>query len=590
MRLVKRAAALLLTAVLAAGLLALPAAAQGPAYRVDTTVTGMGMTSYRRTTELSKAFAVGAGVLGGDGRGNLNWDKGLTRAEATVMVIRLMGLEEEAKAAAQRPSVFSDAPGWAQGYLNLAHERGVSKGVGNGRFDPDGPCGAQEFFTMLFRLTHLQEGTDYAWATAVEDFRRAVAEADTLKTTPWYPDLSLGSCAGAMAEYIQAGGTLTRAAAADGLYLMLSIQAGPGGESLADILAEEYGMSDMLLYDCTARRTGHRFRGRSSLTLEALTGPVPTVIRIQDGSLYVDDTHGPALSLSLTCDGVTGGESVSGTGPVPLPRASCHAMLSYLEPLLDADGTPTLIILPRTARFEVCYADGTWTLSPWALDGPQQPEWAFLYAYSSESHWARLQALNAGKQNPEAQDPKIQALAAQLTAGKSTGLAKAEAISAWVATHIYYDYPVYRHTAQGVAGGLAALETRKGVCANYTALTEALMQAAGLECYTENKLSHAWTVARLDGTWTVLDSTWDSPLRYEYQPGGGWEYMSIHPASMFEWFPSQNRMEPEGVWNPTYFNEALDWFYRDLDHCFFPDPIVITRETTNISQIALYER
>ena len=55
-----------------------------------------------------------------------------------------------------------------KGYVTLAAEKGVAKGVGGDRFDPSGVCGARDFITMLYRLTHLTEGTDYSWATALE--------------------------------------------------------------------------------------------------------------------------------------------------------------------------------------------------------------------------------------------------------------------------------------------------------------------------------------------------------------------------------------------------------------------------------------
>ena len=44
-------------------------------------------------------------------------------------------------------------------------------------------------------------------------------------------------------------GPFTREVTADVMYLMLNIGAGPQGESLGDILAAEYDMSDVLLYE-----------------------------------------------------------------------------------------------------------------------------------------------------------------------------------------------------------------------------------------------------------------------------------------------------------------------------------------------------
>lgn len=587
----RRILPLLLALALSLGLMpAAAAAGYQPRYQVDTTVTSSGHMSYGKKTELSKAFAVGSGVLGGDGQGNLNWDKGLTRVEAATMIIRLMGLEEEAKAAAARPSAFSDAPGWARGYLNLAYERGISKGVGNGRFDPDGACGVQDFLTMLYRLTRLTEGSDYAWSTAVSDFKAGVAAAGQRTSNTWQPTFSLTNCANQFADYFSAGGTLTRESAADALYLMLLIDASPEGETFADLLAEEYGLSDMLLFHCGARRTGTGFTaGQPSITYENLTGATPTVVSVKDGKLYVADPHKAEMSIAVPTENAWAGEAFSCANPIPLPKQDVATSVVWNERFqagYDEDGDPVYGSKGHSVKLYIYYTGGTWTLSQWSRD-EYQPDYALLYAYQSDSHWDFVKAVNDAGWNDENPAPEVQALAAQLTAGKSTGLAKAEAISSWVATHIYYDYPAYQGRAQGAHDALSVLESRKAACEGYAMLTRELMRCAGLECYIEDNRDHAWNVARLDGKWTVIDNTWDSPLRYEFKEGGGWEYRSSAPDTLFSWLPSVNRTEPEGTWMPTHFNANLDNFYTS--HKLTPDPIVVTRETTNISQITLYE-
>lgn len=153
---------LLLTSALTAGLSALALAANGQEYYLKTTVTVEGGLRSGLKTEVSKGFAIASRVFRGDQSGALNWDDTLTRAEAVTMIIRLMGLDEEAQTAASRPCPFTDVLDWARGYGNLASEKGIAKGVGGDRFDPFGVCGAREFITMLYRLTHISEGSDYS--------------------------------------------------------------------------------------------------------------------------------------------------------------------------------------------------------------------------------------------------------------------------------------------------------------------------------------------------------------------------------------------------------------------------------------------
>ncbi|MGN8967579.1 transglutaminase domain-containing protein [Intestinimonas sp. HCP28S3_D6] len=207
--------------------------------------------------DVGKSFARSAGILLGDSSGDMRWMEELTRAEAATILIRLMGLEEEAQAAANAPSPFTDVPAWTNGYVNLAYEKGVVNGIGNGQFGSLTLCGAQEFTLMLFRLTHLTEGTDYSWQTAMADLAQATAAVeDNSALYQYYPAFPYAAAGAYVQKYIeQEKSPFTREVAAEILYLMLSIDAGDNHESLGDILAEEYGLSDLLLYDCSVRRS-----------------------------------------------------------------------------------------------------------------------------------------------------------------------------------------------------------------------------------------------------------------------------------------------------------------------------------------------
>ena len=220
-----------------------------------------------RQSELSKCFAVSSGTLRGDGS-SYNWDGGLTRAEAITIIIRLMGLDEEAQAKASEPAAFPDVSGhWAVGYTNLAYELGVTRGDGNGKFNPQGLCTAQDFLTMLFRLTQLTEGTDYSWSSITKDFRKAASQVDSIDRIAAL-DPTDGVCAAPLAlraeasacsilDYLSRGGTFTRLTAADMIFYMMNIVAGDNYRSLADILAVDYGLNDISIYHNFIRRTAY---------------------------------------------------------------------------------------------------------------------------------------------------------------------------------------------------------------------------------------------------------------------------------------------------------------------------------------------
>ena len=110
MKKTSRLLSLLLSATLAVSLSAPALAANGQEYYLKTTVTVEGGLRSGLKTEVSQGFAIASRVFRGDQSGALNWDDTLTRAEAVTMIIRLMGLDEEAQTAASRPCPFTDVP------------------------------------------------------------------------------------------------------------------------------------------------------------------------------------------------------------------------------------------------------------------------------------------------------------------------------------------------------------------------------------------------------------------------------------------------------------------------------------------------
>lgn len=467
---------LLLASALTAGLSAPALAANGQEYYLKTTVTVEGGPRSGLKTEVSKGFAIASRVFRGDQSGVLNWDDTLTRAEAVTMIIRLMGLDEEAQAAASRPCPFTDVPDWARGYGNLASEKGIAKGVDGDRFDPFGVCGAREFITMLYRLTHISEGSDYSWATALEDFVSGVKELRDFRSSGWSLPVAPENFASVLKNWFDQDGPFTREVTADVMYLMLSFNAGPGKESLGDILASECGMSDILLYDHYVRRTAYNMRGATTLTLENFTGDGKTVtLSIQNGKLVVDDSRKGDMSVDLPSG------SVSAGSPITLPRETFPSALRYQDRFLagyDEDGEPLYGAKDYNEKFTVTYADGEWSVSKWDEEN-YAPDYAYIYAYRSDDHWEALRRQDWGEEIT----PEIQALADQLTAGKKTELEKADALCEWIATHIYYDYVDLKAHIDDVKDQSAAamLERRTAICDGYSALTLAMLRAAGLD-------------------------------------------------------------------------------------------------------------
>lgn len=91
------------------------------------------------------------GLLKGDGDG-LAIHNTLTRAEGITMLLRLIGLEQEAAQAADE-SVFTDvsAEHWARNNIVYAYEKGLVKGTSESTFSPEEKLSGLQFMVMLLR-------------------------------------------------------------------------------------------------------------------------------------------------------------------------------------------------------------------------------------------------------------------------------------------------------------------------------------------------------------------------------------------------------------------------------------------------------
>ena len=104
-----------------------------------------------------------------DGTPRYDLNRSATRTEALVMLIRMLGKEEEALAA-ELISPLTDVPNWASAYVGYAYYKGITKGVSEDKFGSDQIVTAQQYATFMMRCLALDEGTDYTFKTAISDF------------------------------------------------------------------------------------------------------------------------------------------------------------------------------------------------------------------------------------------------------------------------------------------------------------------------------------------------------------------------------------------------------------------------------------
>ena len=93
-------------------------------------------------------------------------ERSATRGEALVMLLRLLGLEEQA-CSADLPCPFWDG-GWAAAYIAFAREQGLAQGKGSTYFGTDEAVSARDYLTFVLRaLGYSEAAGDFSWEESI---------------------------------------------------------------------------------------------------------------------------------------------------------------------------------------------------------------------------------------------------------------------------------------------------------------------------------------------------------------------------------------------------------------------------------------
>jgi hypothetical protein len=104
-------------------------------------------------------------------------DKTSTRAESAVMLVRLLGVEDEVKAG-NYSDPFTDVPEWADKYIGYMYENGLTKGISDTAFGSNENCSLQMFTSFVLRaLGYSEESGDFTYAQA-QDFAAEIGLTD----------------------------------------------------------------------------------------------------------------------------------------------------------------------------------------------------------------------------------------------------------------------------------------------------------------------------------------------------------------------------------------------------------------------------
>lgn len=106
-----------------------------------------------------------------------------TRAEAAVMLTRLLGAEAEAQADFEAGDIahpFVDVPDWADAHVAYLYTTGLTTGASDTEFESEAECTTQMYAAFLLRaLGYFETDGDFTYETAV-DFAQELGVADEI--------------------------------------------------------------------------------------------------------------------------------------------------------------------------------------------------------------------------------------------------------------------------------------------------------------------------------------------------------------------------------------------------------------------------
>jgi len=96
-------------------------------------------------------------------------NKILSRAEAAMIIVRLLGAEQELKDK-EYLHPFDDVPNWADKAIGYLYEKGIVKGTSGNKFSSEKIISENDFDVMVLRMLGYVDGVDYLY----QDFKSKV--------------------------------------------------------------------------------------------------------------------------------------------------------------------------------------------------------------------------------------------------------------------------------------------------------------------------------------------------------------------------------------------------------------------------------
>ncbi len=108
------------------------------------------------------------GMFNGSEKG-FELDREPTRLEGLVMMMRMLGIEEEAQNYDEKVVDFEDVPAWGERYVQYAYKLNITKGVSKEKFGSSSDMDKKSYLTLMLRsLGYDDDKNDFTWSNAAE--------------------------------------------------------------------------------------------------------------------------------------------------------------------------------------------------------------------------------------------------------------------------------------------------------------------------------------------------------------------------------------------------------------------------------------
>jgi len=262
-------------------------------------------------------YLVARQIISGYSDGTYRPDKGVTRAEFTVLLIKALNLEDTATTLKAAGQLFRDVKvnHWAKGYIHLAWELGVVGGYSDGTFHPDSTIRRDEMVSMLVRALRNGGQGDNKVSFTDENQIPAWAKSSVLLAARW------GLVSGFEDGAFRPGALVTRAQAATFINNFLRQRGAQfdlygqivginKNNRLLTVLYNGEEISFNYTSSCKVYRNGKEL-GQAALNEE-----------VSAYGLFVLNDQGKISFIELVDSPLAGGTSVSLGTKTPVPEAS----------------------------------------------------------------------------------------------------------------------------------------------------------------------------------------------------------------------------------------------------------------------------